>query len=225
MDDASPTWPRGLLLTALLSTAGCATLAVLWQIVPAWQSFDAVWLERIHTHTPDVLATALKLIGYGGSLFVAIPLAVGLALYLWSRRQRARALLWAAAFLGGQLTVFVLKLSVDRVRPTAPGLLERAFSFPSGHAFTSVLLYGGIVLFCQPWRSRWMRWLVILVAGGLALAVGWSRLIRRVHYPTDVLGGWLLGIAGLALLGAALQRWASTGAPGRPVSSSTRSSR
>ncbi len=225
MDGTPSTWPRRALLTALLSAAGCAALAVLWHTVPAWQRLDAAWLEHIRTHTPDALATILEVVGHGGSPFVAVPLAAGLAIYLWHRRQQTRALLWVMAFSSGQGAVFAVKLGVDRVRPSAPDLLERAFSFPSGHAFTAVLLYGGIALLSKPSGPRRMRGLAMLLAGGLALAIGWSRLVLRVHYPTDVLGGWALGTAWLALLWAALQHWAPTGASGRPANSSTRSPR
>lgn len=223
MDDRTLTWSRWSWLAALLGTAGCAALAVLWQIIPSWHRFDVTWLGRIHTHTSAPLADALSVIGYGGSQFVAIPLSIGIAGYLWHQRQRTRALLWMAAYFGGQLVVFLLKLSIDRVRPSAPGLLERSFSFPSGHAFTATFLFGGIVLLGWHRWTHGARWLLVLIASGWALAVGWSRLVLRVHYPTDVLGGFALGIAWLALFRIALRPWA----PGHasPISSSTRSSR
>ena len=217
--------PRWTWLTALLGTAGCAVLAVLWQISPAWHRLDVTWLERIQTQTPAPLADALNVVGYGGSQFVAIPSALCIAGYLWHQRQRTRALLWTAAYASGQLVVFALKLSVDRVRPSAPGLLERTFSFPSGHAFTATFLFGSVVLL--GWH-RWtpgVRWLLVLIASGWALAVGWSRLVHHVHYPTDVLGGFALGMAGLALLRIALRRWAPRHTSHTSVSSSTRSSR
>jgi undecaprenyl-diphosphatase len=86
------------------------------------------------------------------------------------------------------------------------------FSFPSGHAFTAVVVYGALLYGGWiRWSANWSRGLLALATGLLILATGWSRLVLRVHYPTDVVGGYLLGIAWLALLWMALHRWGAVG--------------
>ena len=100
------------------------------------------------------------------------------------------------------------------------------FGFPSGHAFTAIVLYGALLYVgWSQWSPTWYRWGLALSTGLLILTIGWSRLILRVHYPTDVVGGYLLGIAWLALLGVALRHWSTVGPREHSVSSSTKSHR
>ncbi|MGO8920552.1 MAG: phosphatase PAP2 family protein [Stellaceae bacterium] len=77
---------------------------------------------------------------------------------------------------------------------------ETSFSYSSGHATDAVVVYGLWAYFLwksdlpQPWRGTLAALLALW-----ALGVSWSRLALGVHYATDVLGGWLLGAALLAL--------------------------
>jgi len=211
---------------ALTGLTGFATLAGLWMHLPAWRRADAAWLGRIQAWTPDALTAWAEAITLLGGLPVTIPLALALAAYLWQRNHKPEAIVWSALFVGGQAVLFGLKLAFSRTRPSAPDLLMRDFSFPSGHAFTAVVLYGAIgYLGGRRLRTRWARAALALAVGTVVLAIGGSRLLLRVHYPTDVLGGYLLGIAWLALLGVALRRWRPGASRPQPVSSSTRSRR
>jgi membrane-associated phospholipid phosphatase len=153
------------------------------------------------------------------SLFGTVPLiilataAVGAPL-AWSGRWPGTALLIAAT-LGAVLLSAVTKHLVGRTRPTAFFRTSATgYSFPSGHALnaTCFALALGFVLWRLPWRCA------AKIAGSLGLAfyvacVGASRLVLGVHYPTDVLGGVLLGVAWMALLMAlfrgAERRWAA----------------
>lgn len=213
---------------ALTGLTGFATLAGLWMHLPAWRRADAAWLGRIQTWTPDMLAAWAEPITLLGGLPVTVPLALALAAYLWQRNHKPEAIIWSALFVGGQAILFGLKLAFSRTRPSAPDLLVRDFSFPSGHAFTAVVLYGAMAYVGgRRLGARWARTVLALAVGTLILAIGWSRLLLHVHYPTDVLGGYLLGIAWLALLGMAQRQWGSRSGTFRsqPVSSSTRSRR
>ena len=207
---------------ALLGVGSCVALGVLERTISAWHAIDAAWLARIRTETPEVLFPWFEGIGYGGNVVVVIPLALVLAGYFWHRRQQTTALCWTIVFVSGEAIVLTLKWAFSRARPSAPGVLQDHFSFPSGHAFNAVLLYGAVLLVSwSRWERSWTRWTAALVAGGLMLTIGWSRLVLRVHYPTDVLGGVVLGAAWIALFRASLYRWRADA----PVSSSTRSLR
>lgn len=211
---------------ALACLSGFAILAALWMHVPAWRRFDATALDWIRGQTPDALVAWASVVTVPGDLLVTIPLALALAGILWLRGRGRSALIWGVGFFGGQAVLFALKLGFGRARPHAPDLLVRDFSFPSGHAFTSVVLYGAMLYAGWRWLAdAWARWTLVGATGVLIVAVGWSRLLLRVHYPTDVLAGYLLGIVWLALLWLALRYEAARGRHNVLVSSSTRSRR
>jgi len=132
-----------------------------------------------------------------------------LAVVLWLRRARRLALWIAATMIGGAVIDEVLKTVVDRARPafahpvaTAPGA-----SFPSGHAFTATLGAGVVLLTVLPLLPRRGRALAWLLAVLVPLAVGYSRLALGVHWTSDVVGGWLLGIGLLTGTTAAFETW------------------
>lgn len=92
--------------------------------------------------------------------------------------------------------VELLKAFVARTRPEVlePVIVERGFSFPSGHATLSMVAYGVLAVLVT--RSRLARGIRIAIVVGLAvvvLLVGISRIWLGVHYPTDVIGGWTAG--------------------------------
>jgi undecaprenyl-diphosphatase len=192
---------------ALTGSSGFMALTVLWMSVPAWRQLDAAGLNWIQAQAPHGLIAGAEVLTHAGGLPVAIPIAVALAVVLWRRDHRRAAIIWGTGFSMGQALVLGLKVVLNRTRPRAPDLLMQDFSFPSGHAFTAVVLYGA-VLYGGWIRSStdWQRGLLALATGGLIVTVGGSRLLLRVHYPTDVLAGYLLGIAWLALLWMVVRR-------------------
>jgi membrane-associated phospholipid phosphatase len=132
-----------------------------------------------------------------------------LAVLLWFRHARRLALWITATMIGGAVLDTVLKTVVGRARPvfahpvaTAPGA-----SFPSGHAFTATLGAGVVLLTVLPLLPRRGRALGWLIAASVPLAVGYSRIALGVHWMSDVLGGWLLGIGLLAGTTAAFETW------------------
>lgn len=134
---------------------------------------------------PQVLAVA--------SLVAAVVLAV-------ARRPRAAAFV-VAATIGAWLVDNGLKDLIGRDRPVldAPVASASGASFPSGHAMTSAAAYGALVVLA-PRRTR----LVLAVVAVVVVAIGITRVALGVHWPTDVLGGWLFGIAWLAVCAAVL---------------------
>ncbi len=135
------------------------------------------------------------------SAFVAI---VAVALLWRDHRRWAQWLLLSAAL--GYVVQTALKQLVDRPRPTWPdaALSLTTPSFPSGHAMTGIDTWVvlGVILLCAPVGGRLPR-AVGAAAVAIGILLGPSRLVLGVHWPTDVLAGWLLGAA-VALLAAAV---------------------
>ncbi len=137
-------------------------------------------------------------------------LTIGAAAFYWWRRGRLRLALYlvATTLLGGAIDT-VVKVVVDRDRPSLedPVATAHGQSFPSGHAMTSTVAYGVLVLSFLPLvpkpRRRWFVGGAVL----LVLLIGLSRLALGVHYISDVLGGFVLGLAWLAAATAAFSVW------------------
>ena len=118
-------------------------------------------------------------------------------LYLWvTGGSKGRWLVWSlivAVALSDETSAHVFKLWVERVRPCnalegvlTPAGKSFAFSFPSNHAAN---VASSMFLLTMAFRSRWPLFLLI------ALLIGISRIYLGLHYPSDVLGGYVLGTA------------------------------
>jgi len=156
----------------------------------AFESPLMLWLHAHGTPVLDRLAVALASIG---GYQVIAPVSALLVVLLW-RRSRAAALFFTVAVLGAALLNGVMKFAFHRPRPALwPRLVEeRGASFPSGHSMYSAAFVTALILLA--WPTRW-RWPALLLGAAFTLVVGWSRVDLGVHYPTDVLAGWLTGVA------------------------------
>ncbi|AMR27075.1 hypothetical protein A0257_08105 [Hymenobacter psoromatis] len=147
-------------------------------------------LEFLHAHASpaqDVVALALARLGgpVGGSVLAgSIALGLGLA------GQRRAFGFFSLAVVGAELLNLAAKYLLARTRPNLWVSLTplTSYSFPSGHSMAAAALAAaGIVLL---WGTRWRRVAVVLGCAW-ALGMGWSRLYLGVHYPSDVLAGWV----------------------------------
>lgn len=136
-------------------------------------------------------ATAL-----GSPLVLVLVVAAVAGLMLLQRRFRVMWLTLLST-AGGALLTFFLKHGIGRERPTVvPPLREVSTpSFPSGHAMLSAVVYLILgTLLVQVVRGRLARAYCLLWAVFLTFLVGSSRIYLGVHYPTDVLAGWIAGL-------------------------------
>jgi undecaprenyl-diphosphatase len=136
-------------------------------------------------------ATAL-----GSPLVLVLVVTVAVGLVLLQRRYRV---LWLIVLstAGGTLLSSLLKQGIERERPTVvPHLREVSTpSFPSGHAMLSAVVYLTLgILLMQVVRGRLTKLYCLLWALFLTFLVGMSRIYLGVHYPTDVLAGWIAGL-------------------------------
>lgn len=136
----------------------------------------------------------------GGMVGVAV-LTLLLMTVLIYRKEYRRALLIIVSVGGATILNMMLKAVFERARPDLWARLveETGYSFPSGHAMASAAL--GIALVVALWHSRW-RWWSVGFATVYILFVGFSRLYLGVHYPSDIIAGWL--VSGAWVLAVAL---------------------
>lgn len=168
----------------------------------------AVSLVKLAAHRPW-LATTLKAISLlGKPLWLGIAIAVGAAYVFWRGRRRL-ALYLAVTAIGGGLVDSAVKLLVNRPRPDAHAALVHALgkSFPSGHAMSSTVTYGALLLVFLPALSRRGKVAAFAATVALVLLIGISRLMLGVHFISDVVGGYVLGLAWLIGSTAAFSIW------------------
>lgn len=134
------------------------------------------------------------------STFMQIGYAVLVAGYLLAKNWK-RAIEIGVIGIGGWLINYAMKLGFERHRPADPlvdGL--KNFSFPSGHATSAFIFYGLLVYLV--WKSKLAQVYKIIIGILLllfALLIGFSRIYLRVHYLTDVVAGFCIGLAWLGL--------------------------
>ena len=144
-----------------------------------------------------------------GSTGVLIFITLSVAGFLVQRREYRMTWLVLMAVGGGMLLTTLLKQGFDRPRPdlVPHGSFVTAASFPSGHAMVSAATYLTLgALLARTQSRRRLKAYLLLLATLLTLAVGASRVYLGVHWPTDVLAGWVAG-AVWAIISWLVARW------------------
>jgi membrane-associated phospholipid phosphatase len=127
---------------------------------------------------------------------VLVPIGLVLVLVLLALRRWRMAVVYAVALVGASAWTYLVKITIARERPAGSLVVAPGFSFPSGHSLNSAVTYGLIALLV--WRTGWPTWLRVssaIALTSLVILIGLSRIALGAHYPSDVLGGWLAGIA------------------------------
>lgn len=212
-------WLGGLAIAALSLWSFVALAQQVFQATTlAFDQTTLLWLHNHHQNWLTLVAIAITWIGEPGIL---LGICLVLSGALCSRRRWQEAI-WLLLGAGGALGLNTwLKLLFSRARPS---LWERVvsvdyYSFPSGHAMVSLVVYGLLTYWLiRRWPQH--RWSMVAGYGGLVWAIGLSRLYLGVHWPTDVLAGYAAGVVWLVvvLLGFnGLAYWRGDRAPTGPT--------
>ncbi|HEY1528178.1 MAG TPA: phosphatase PAP2 family protein [Candidatus Angelobacter sp.] len=191
--------PTPLFEVAVVASLAAAMLAL---FLFAWlgnevlqgdtQHFDQVIRVWVHGFASPGMTRAMNAVSLLGYNVLIAELAIALAVFGWLRWRRGAV--WLAVAMTGSLVLdLTLKYIYHRTRPTAYfGTAPHSYSFPSGHALCSFCFYGVLAGLLSA-RTKPLAWRVVIwvVAAALVIAIGLSRIYLGVHYPSDVLAGYL----------------------------------
>jgi len=146
---------------------------------------------------PWLAETMRDLSALGGTPVLCLIIAAG-ALYLFLARQPAKGWYLLGAAAGGAIVTHLLKHGFDRPRPDF--LLETtevfSASLPSGHSMMAAVVYLTVgILVAENQRGYVMKIYIFALAVLITLLVGTSRVYLGAHWPSDVIAGWLGGLA------------------------------
>jgi undecaprenyl-diphosphatase len=209
-------WFRKLLtywtLIALVSAFALAIFADVGEDVAEKSTgpFDDAVRAWFLSHQNPVVYKVAYAVSWVGAPTMMIILAVLAGGWFYRRRGRSKAGVLVAAPAIGGLLAGGIKLLYGRARPAGAAVFnEHSFSFPSGHAATSAAV---MVTLCYVLaREQIISWPTAIVIGGsVPLLVGISRLYLDVHWTTDVVGGWAVGLVVAAMSAALYERLRSS---------------
>ncbi|WP_316526645.1 phosphatase PAP2 family protein [Kitasatospora brasiliensis] len=206
---------RSLLRDAALALGCAALFGLLASLVTGhWlplTRFDQEWIGELHLYARDHrawTAAVQTLSDIGGTVTMRTLLGIA-AGWLWLIGARVLAGWVAAQTLVGWGAQWALKLAFDRGRPSFTDPVSHAGgpAFPSGHAMASAITCAVLVGLLWYRVHRRGRTAACLVAAATVLTIGWTRVALGVHWPSDVLAGWLAAGMVLGSVTAAIQLW------------------
>ncbi|MBF2076246.1 MAG: phosphatase PAP2 family protein [Synechococcales cyanobacterium C42_A2020_086] len=164
----------------------------IWQL-EGGLAWDIAIMQAIHAAAQPTLDQIVPIVTKFGTQWGVIPVSLAISVgFLYGRRWRF-LLYWLLTVAGCRLINWGAKLWLHRARPNLwehPPVPE--FSFPSGHAMLSMGFVMALIVLT--WNTRWRGWVAGL--GSLfVVTIGWTRLYLGVHYPSDIVAGWMLSIA------------------------------
>jgi undecaprenyl-diphosphatase len=154
--------------------------------------YDRAILQFIHlTFASETMNNIVKFMtDLGGPTIVTFMLVVASVYLIFKKHPRYASFLLTA--VGGAVGInIILKTLFQRTRPELWERIvtEQSYSFPSGHAMASMALACAVIFLC--WETKY-RSLAIVFGVIYISIIAFTRLYLGVHYPTDILGGWLM---------------------------------
>ena len=195
----SPSTPTTSWRSAWTWAAACAAgfvLVLLAVTLGLTDAVDAALISGLGVPAPPEMLDPLLAITNLASPLAIITVGALVLLAGWAGHRPRDGLLGALVIAIGALVIELIKQLMGRQRPEVlePILVEVGYSFPSGHTANATIAYGVLAVLIGrtglPAPVRVTAWLLL---GGIVAAVGVSRIWLGVHYPSDVVGGWLLG--------------------------------
>jgi membrane-associated phospholipid phosphatase len=162
---------------------------------------DASMLQWVVGWRTEAMIDVARVLTFLGDL--PVVLAVWAVLVTLARRRSGRwDLAWlVTVIIGGALLITgIIKDITDRARPDGALVEAVSFAFPSGHAGRAAAVWGLVAWLAVRWgHNHLIRFGVGALAVLMAVATGWARLVLGIHWPSDVLFGWVLGVVWLTV--------------------------
>jgi membrane protein DedA with SNARE-associated domain/membrane-associated phospholipid phosphatase len=172
--------------------------------------FDHVVFTALQSLRTGIVDDVMIAITELGSATVVITVVAAVSVVLVYKRCWRTLAYWFTAIGFAQALVWILKVTLERARPMAMYSGADQFSFPSGHAASSIVLYGFLAFLLAHAKRPQSRLAIMLLAAGLVGLIAFSRLYLGAHWLSDVLASLSLGAAWVALLSIAYMQHVPT---------------
>ncbi len=186
------------LFIASLFVFGIISLVV---FVVSYYWIDDWVLASVNQTAHNTITQFMRFITFYGNHSFLVPANLLMIVVLLYYKQKKWATTNAIAAIAGVGLMSMFKKIFARPRPSYP-LVEGIsnFSFPSGHAMMSLLFYGMLILLClQFLNNKAYKTVAVFLLVTIILLIGFSRLWLRVHFITDVLAGYAMGLCWLSV--------------------------
>jgi undecaprenyl-diphosphatase len=158
------------------------------------RSFDDSVRSFVNGYSSPMLTNVMQIASFLGSTLFLTIFGFGVFITFWLVKWRRAATLLTITMAGASILLFILKNVFRRARPQPffETLLPASYSFPSGHSLLSFCFYGALAaIVTRRIERRWFQVIVWTFAGSLVALIGLSRIYLGVHYPSDVLAGYI----------------------------------
>ena len=158
--------------------------------------FDTQVMNYVHTHETLQLIQIMKVVTFFGSSQFLLPAYILLIIFYVIKKNTAYAIDIAIIGISSTAIMFLLKGIFKRHRPPMPIVKTIVgYSFPSGHSLSSFIFCSILVyLIFQSSLTRTLKYLISLLLLLFALTIGLSRIVLNVHFASDVIAGFCLGL-------------------------------
>jgi undecaprenyl-diphosphatase len=189
----------------LLALAAVAMFAALASAVGVGftQSMDEAVLHWFAAHRSPLLDKIMLEVSTLGTGIVLTMIVLVASVFLWQTQHKWSVYVLLIGTIGGRFVNTFLKEFFNRPRPTIVewATTVHTTSFPSGHAMTSLVTYGSVAyLVGRLEPSARLERITWIIATAIVIAIGFSRMYLGVHYPSDVIAGFIAGLAWLAFV-------------------------
>ncbi len=151
-------------------------------------------------HNPVLTKIMLVITNIGGTACM-VTLSILVFAFLAYKKRWRHALLFSVSMAGALILELLLKILVHRQRPENSLVQTSGYAFPSGHATVALVFFSLLIyLFKDDIKKELLKHVFIISSIFLALLIGFSRIYLNVHWLTDVIGGFALGLFWLMLM-------------------------
>ena len=189
------------LFALILNILALCGFAAMLEGISGWHHFMLnpdmvvnIWFSHLVNATPQLVSAANLTSTVLGPIVLAI-IAIGLSIYFFIKKRWRHFYIILLSLSGGYFLTEFIKNAIGSPRPSDALIHLSDFSFPSGHA---TAIAGALVLavyfFAPIIRSKSWRWFLVIGLFVLALVVGASRLVLGVHWLSDIIAGYSLGV-------------------------------